>query len=149
MAASLPSMTVNSHRGLALYICSFTAHWLSLLTKAFRWDISAVSSCSFEKWFVNCHFELLPLLTTTWHLRQANHKPCIYTSRSIWALSPVSETIHSSYTEFVRRHGINSWSCLASQTPFISPIPCYSFVFMYKSCLVLKRKNLTTCFHSG
>ena len=38
----------------------------------------------------NCHFELnIQYWQTTWHLRQANHKPCIYTSRSIWALSLV------------------------------------------------------------
>ena len=44
-----------------------------------------------KKRFVNCHFKLdiQRILTTTWHLRQANHKPCIYTSCSIWALSLV------------------------------------------------------------
>ena len=51
MAASLPSMAVSSHRGWAWYLL-ITVQWLSLLTKAFRWDISAVSSCSFEKRFV-------------------------------------------------------------------------------------------------
>ena len=34
-----------------------------------------------------------------------------------------SETIHSSYTEFVRRHSINSWSCLAKSNTIYKPNP--------------------------
>ena len=50
-------MAVSSHRGWAWYLL-ITVQWLSLLTNSFRWYISAVSSCSFEKRLVNCHFEL-------------------------------------------------------------------------------------------
>ena len=84
----------------------FISVHLSLLTKVFRWDISAVSPCIFERWFVNCHFELI----------QYCQQPDI-SGRQI--ASPVfthpvvsepyllcSETIHSSYMEFVRRQGL-------------------------------------------
>ena len=108
---SLPSMAVSSHRGWAWYLL-ITVQWLSLLTKAFRWDISAVSSCSFEKRFVNCHFELniQRILTTTWHL----------TSRSIWALSLVlwshSFKLHKVKTNLLRVYDLLaifniSWYC--------------------------------------
>ena len=148
MAAGLPSMTVNSHQGWAWYLL-ITAQWLSLLTKTFRWDISAVSSCSFEKQFVNCHLELIKY----WQQPGISGRPIISPVFTHPVVSEpchlCSETIHSSYTEFVSRHRTNSWSWLAKSKPFISPISCYSFVFMYKLCVVLKRKNLSMCFHSG
>ena len=153
MAASLPSMTVNSHRGWAWYLL-ITVQWLSLLTKAFRWDISAVSSCSFEKWFVNCHFELIQY----WQQPGISGRPItspVFTHPVVFESEPCplcSETIHSSYSEFVRRHGINSWSCLAKSNTIYKPNPMLFLCvlcFMYKSCLVLKRKNLSMCFHSG
>ena len=100
MAASLPSMAVSSHRGWAWYLL-ITVQWLSLLTKAFRWDISAVSSCGFEKRFVNCHFELniQRILTTTWHLRQITSP--VFTHPVVSEPCPLcSEAIHSSYTKW-------------------------------------------------
>ena len=100
MAASLPSMAVSSHRGWAWYLL-ITVQWLSLLTKAFRWDISAVSSCSFEKRFVNCHFEpnIQRILTTTWHLRQITSP--VFTHPVVSEPCPLcSEAIHSSYTKW-------------------------------------------------
>ena len=100
MAASLPSMAVSSHRGWTWYLL-ITVQWLSLLTKAFRWDISAVSSCSFEKRFVNCHFELniQRILTTTWHLRQITSP--VFTHPVVSEPCPLcSEAIHSSYTKW-------------------------------------------------
>ena len=72
-----------------------TVQWLSLLTKALRWDISAVSSCSFEKRFVNCHFELniQRILTTTWHLRQITSP--VFTHPVVSEPCPLcSEAIH-------------------------------------------------------
>ena len=100
MAASLPSMAVSSHRSWAWYLL-ITVQWLSLLTKAFRWDISAVSSCSFEERFVNCHFELniQRILTTTWHLRQITSP--VFTHPVVSEPCPLcSEAIHSSYTKW-------------------------------------------------
>ena len=90
-------MAVSSHQGWAWYLL-ITVQWLSLLTKAFRWDISAVSSCSFEKRFVNCHFELniQRILTTTCHLTSP-----VFTHPVISEPCPLcSEAIHSSYTKW-------------------------------------------------
>ena len=109
MAASLASMAVSSHGGWAWYLL-ITVQWLSLLIKAFRWDISAVSSCSFEKRFVNCHFELniQRILTTTWHLRQITSP--VFTHPVVSERCPLcSEAIHSSYTK---------WNQLASSLWF-------------------------------
>ena len=90
-------MAVSSHPGWAWYLL-ITVQWLSLLTKAFRWDISAVSSCSFEKRFVNCHFELniQRILTTTCHLTSP-----VFTHPVVSEPCPLcSEAIHSSYTKW-------------------------------------------------
>ena len=96
MAASLPSMAVSSHRGWAWYLL-ITVQWLSLLTKAFRWDISAVSSCSFEKRFVNCHFELN---IQYWQQPGISDRPItspVFTHPVVSEPCPLcSETIHSS-----------------------------------------------------
>ena len=98
MAASLPSLAVSSHQGWAWYLL-ITVQWLSLLTKAFRWDISAVSSCSFEKRFVNCHFELN---IQYWQQPGISGRPItspVFTHPVVSEPCPLcSEAIHSSYT---------------------------------------------------
>ena len=76
-----------------------TVQWLSLLTKAFRWDISAVSSCSFEKRFVNRHFELN---IQYWQQPGISGRPItspVFTHTVVSEPCPLcSEAIHSSYT---------------------------------------------------
>ena len=100
MAPSLPSMAFSSHRGWAWYLL-ITVQWLSLLTKAFRWDISAVCSCSFEKWFVNCHFELN---IQFWQQPGISGRPItspVFTHPVVSEPCPLcSEVIHSSYTKW-------------------------------------------------
>ena len=85
-----------------------SVHFLLLLTKAFRWDIGAVSSCSFEIWFVNCHFELIQYCQQPGISGRQITSP-VFTHPVVSEPCPLcSETNHSSYKEFVRRHGLNS-----------------------------------------
>ena len=93
-----------SPRSGAWYL--FISVHLSLLTKASRWDISAVSPCIFERWFVSCHFELIQYCQQPGISGIASH---VFTHPVVSEPCPLcSETIHSSYTEFVRRHGLYS-----------------------------------------
>ena len=93
-------MAVSSLRGWAWYLL-VTVQWLSLLTKAFRWDISVVSSCSFEKRFVNCHFELN---IQYWQQPGISGRPItspVFTHPVVSEpCSLCSEAIHSSYTKW-------------------------------------------------
>ena len=93
-------MAVSSLRGWAWYLL-VTVQWLSLLTKAFRWDISVVSSCSFEKRFVNGHFELN---IQYWQQPGISGRPItspVFTHPVVSEpCSLCSEVIHSSYTKW-------------------------------------------------
>ena len=96
-------MAVSCLRGWAWYllITMITVQWLSLLTKAFRWDTSVVSSCSFEKRFVNCHFELN---IQYWQQPGISGRPItspVFTHPVVSEpCSLCSEAIHSSYTKW-------------------------------------------------
>ena len=87
--------------GWAWYLL-ITVQWLSLLTKTFRWDISAVSSCSSEKRFVNCHFELN--IQSDWQQPGISGRPItspVFTHPVVSEPCPLcSEAIHSSYTKW-------------------------------------------------
>ena len=88
-----------------------SVHFLSLLTKAFRWDISAVSPCSFERRVVNCHFELIQYCQQPVISGRQITSP-VFTHPVVSEPCPLcSETIHSSYTEFVRRQIKQSVKC--------------------------------------
>ena len=93
-------MAVSSHWGWAWYLL-ITVQWLSLLTNSFRRDISAVSSCSFEKRFVNCHFELN---IQYWQQPGISGRPItspVFTHSVVSEPFPLcSEAIHSSYTKW-------------------------------------------------
>ena len=93
-------MAVSSLRGWAWYLL-VTVQWLSLLTKAFRWDIGVVSSYSFEKRFVNCHFELN---IQCWQQPGISGRPItspVFTHPVVSEpCSLCSEAIHSSYTKW-------------------------------------------------
>ena len=85
-----------------------SVHFLSLLTEAFGWDISAISPCSFKRWFVNCHFELMQYCQQPGISGRQITSP-VFTHPLVSEPCPLfSETNHSSYMEFVRRHGLNS-----------------------------------------
>ena len=85
------------------YLLMFTIQWLSLLTNSFRWDISAVSSCSFEKWFVNCHFELN---TQYWQQPGISGRPItspVLTYSVVSEPCPLcSEAIHSTCSSYTK-----------------------------------------------
>ena len=103
-------MAVSSHWGWAWYLL-ITVQWLSLLTNSFRWDISAVSSCSFEKRFVNCHFELN---IQYWQQPGISGRPItspVFTHSVVSEPFPLcSEAIQSSYTKWKPTY-VESMTC--------------------------------------
>ena len=96
-----------------------SVHFLLLLTKAFRWDISAVSSCSFERWFVNYHFELIQYCQQPGISGRQITSP-VFTHPVVFEPCPLcSETNHSS---FVHRVCQETWIKQSVKCRYLTPI---------------------------